>query len=95
MGHQIVRQPNGFYAVWSTVVDNFILWDATPEEIITEEQVEMHERIAKGVRDRIAELERGEDHYGQRTFEQCIGTIKAIHGANDDMLKTFRKNGLI
>ncbi len=95
MGHQIIRQPNGKYAIWSTVVDNFIVYDATVEEIIAEEQVEMHERIAKSVRDTSARLERGEQQYGDRTFAERIETIRALHGDNDDMLVMFRGLGLI
>ncbi|WP_330328216.1 hypothetical protein [Streptomyces pseudovenezuelae] len=34
MGQQIIRQPDGRLAVFSTVVDAFIVVDATPEEIL-------------------------------------------------------------
>lgn len=34
MGRAIVEQPNGKYAVWSTVVDDFIILDATENEVI-------------------------------------------------------------
>jgi hypothetical protein len=95
MAHQIVKQPNGLYAIWSTVVDNFIVYDATPEEIIAEEQVEMHERIAKQVRQAIADLESGVECTGYRTFEERVETIKAVHGANDDTLAILRGLGLI
>jgi hypothetical protein len=33
MGHQVIRQPDGQLAVWSTVVDDFVIFDATTEEI--------------------------------------------------------------
>ncbi len=33
MGHQVIRQPDGLLAVWSTVVDDFVVLNATPEEI--------------------------------------------------------------
>ena len=33
MAHQIMEQPNGKFAIWSTIVDNFILLNATEEEI--------------------------------------------------------------
>ena len=33
MGHQIVRQPDGLLAVFSSVVDSWVLVDATPEEL--------------------------------------------------------------
>lgn len=34
MGQQIIRQPDGRLAVFSTVVDAFIVTDATPEELL-------------------------------------------------------------
>ncbi|KFG02578.1 hypothetical protein IQ62_01140 [Streptomyces scabiei] len=34
MGQQIIKQPDGRLAVFSTVVDAFIVVDATPEEIL-------------------------------------------------------------
>jgi hypothetical protein len=34
MGNEIVKQPDGLYAVWNTVVDNFTIKNATRKEII-------------------------------------------------------------
>ncbi|NUS22692.1 MAG: hypothetical protein HOV92_00485 [Streptomyces sp.] len=34
MGQQIIKQPDGRLAVFSSVVDAFIVVDATPEEIL-------------------------------------------------------------
>lgn len=34
MGHQIIEQPDGRLAVFSSVVDAFVILDATPEELI-------------------------------------------------------------
>lgn len=34
MGQQIIKQPDGKLAVFSSVVDAFIVVDATPEEIL-------------------------------------------------------------
>lgn len=36
MGHQIIMQPDGKLAVFSSVVDDWITTDATPEEILDE-----------------------------------------------------------
>lgn len=33
MGHQIILQPDGKFCVWSSVVDDLILYDGTSEEI--------------------------------------------------------------
>lgn len=37
---QILKQPNGLYAEYSTIVDAFVLLDATKEEIILEAERE-------------------------------------------------------
>ncbi|QBJ94516.1 hypothetical protein D0Z67_29555 (plasmid) [Streptomyces seoulensis] len=34
MGHQIIKQPDGRLAVFSSVVDAFVVMDATPEELV-------------------------------------------------------------
>lgn len=34
MSHVVAKQPNGLFALWSTIVDDFIMVDATREEII-------------------------------------------------------------
>lgn len=34
MGHQIIVQPDGLLCVWSTVVDDFLLTDATGQELV-------------------------------------------------------------
>ena len=34
MGRQIIKQPNDKYAVWSSVIDDFIIINATPDELI-------------------------------------------------------------
>lgn len=34
MGQQIIQQPDGLFAVFSSVTDTFIVVDATPEELV-------------------------------------------------------------
>ena len=34
MGHQIIRQPNHKFGIWSSIVDDFVLVNATREDII-------------------------------------------------------------
>ncbi len=33
MSHQIIKQPNGLFCVFSTILNDFVLRDATPEKI--------------------------------------------------------------
>ena len=34
MGRQVIRQPDGRYAIWSSIPDAIVVFDATREEII-------------------------------------------------------------
>jgi len=34
MGHRIIKKKNGLFALWTTVCDDFLMDDATQEEII-------------------------------------------------------------
>lgn len=34
MGNQIIRQPSGKYAIFSTYTDTITVWDATEDEIV-------------------------------------------------------------
>lgn len=82
MGRQIIKQPNGKYAVWSTVVDDFILVDALPEDIVSERVQESSERIRKDVTKVIEDLNNGKRPYYQFTvtFEEAVRKIKELHG---------------
>jgi hypothetical protein len=35
MGHQIIRQPNGQFAIFSSHTDTIIFWNASEEDIIS------------------------------------------------------------
>lgn len=89
MGRQIVRQPNGLYAVWSSVVDNFVLLDATESEVVEELAANAVEQLRKDVRRIVAQLEIGQRPYHQftKTFEECVAIIRDLHGEGDETLK--------
>ncbi|EFM10157.1 hypothetical protein PaecuDRAFT_3116 [Paenibacillus curdlanolyticus YK9] len=57
MARRIDKLPGGKYAVWSTIVDGYILEDVTPEEIIDYYSGEERERIVESVNRQIARLE--------------------------------------
>lgn len=50
MGQQILQQPDGKFAVFSTVVDAFIITDATEEELIEWRVQEAAERARQHTR---------------------------------------------
>ena len=85
MSRQIVKQPDGRYAVWSTVVDGFVLTDATPEDIIEDWVNQYRQEITSSVLHIIELLERGEKPYYQFTlsFDDCLKTIREVHGPRE------------
>lgn len=89
MPKQIVKQPNGLYALWSTVVDDFVCVDATAEEIVAEFVEESTRQIQANVSRVIASLETGGKPYHQftRSFDECVAEIKERHGEDAESLQ--------
>ena len=85
MSRQIVKQPDGRYAVWSTVVDGFVLTDATPEDIIEDWVNQYRQEITSSVLHIVAMLEREEEPYYQFTlsYDECLETIREVHGPRE------------
>ena len=67
MGRQIIKQPNGKYAIWSTIVDDFIFFNMTAEEWIQFRIRESAEQVRKDIEEIISKLEKGEKPYYQFT----------------------------
>jgi len=97
MGRQIIKQPNGNYAVWFSIVDDFIFIDCTPEEIINEFVEYNREQITQDVERVIVSLEKGEKPYYQftRTFKDAIKQIRSCHGGKAESLQWLREQKII
>lgn len=82
MGHQIIKQPNGMYCVYSSIVDEFIITDASPEEIIGHWIAIESDKLTKKVNDIVSELNAGGRPYHQftMTFEEAVAQAKEVHG---------------
>ena len=93
MGTQIVKQPNGKYALWSSVVDDFTLLDADASDIIDSLVDDFRTRTVANVNRVIAELERGGNPYLQftKSFDECLAIIKELHGNDCESLRYFIK----
>ena len=63
MGRQIIKQPDGKFCVWSTIIDDFIIVDATPEEIIEIYIEEKSEEIKENVYEVVNLLNQGKNHF--------------------------------
>lgn len=89
MGRQIVKQPNGLYAQWSSVVDDFTLIDATKADMIADfveaETARIHAQVSKV----IETLESGGKPYNQftMTWEECLSSIREVHGNDTESLR--------
>lgn len=86
MARQIIKQPNGKLAIWSSIVDNFIITDATPEEYIQFRIAEESERVRKDITEIVDKLEAGTKiGYYNLSWEEALEEIKERHG--DEELK--------
>ncbi|MCW2901743.1 MAG: hypothetical protein JWO67_4008 [Streptosporangiaceae bacterium] len=83
MGNQIIRQPDGHYAVFSTVTGTIIRWDATKDEIVEWFAEQAAEDARQNVRRKIEHVAAGE---ARRAYFQFATTW-------DEALETDRKNG--
>lgn len=85
MGRQIIKQPNGKYCVYSSIVDNVTIYNATPNDIIEEWATEARIDIERKVTEIIAQLEKGDSPYNQFTqsFDEMLNTIKETHGKSE------------
>lgn len=81
MGHQIIRQPDGMLAVFSTGTDSWILYDATPEELIDHYAEGAAERAREDTRRAIAAVEAGEP---RRVYYQFVMTFEEADRLNDE-----------
>ncbi len=93
MGNQIIKQPNNKYCIFSSITDNFILLDATHDElvdfIVEAESKEIQRRIYKI----LAEIKNGDKPYLQftKTWEQALKTATDINGNKNRMVKYANK----
>ena len=78
MAHQIIKQPNGKFALWSTVIDDFLVEDATPAEIAQYEVECMKKQVINNTLRIVQRLKDGGKPYYQftLTWEECKKRIK-------------------
>lgn len=85
MAYQIIRQPNGKYCIFSTVVDNVTMYNLTEDEIIDEFVKEQKINISEQVKLIIKSINEGRKPYYQFTkdFNSMLEFIKEIHGEDE------------
>ena len=82
MGHQVIRMPSGRYGLWSSNVDDFVLINATEQDIVdhfVEEYIRDTRWKIAGI---VLMLEHGGKPYYQftKTWEEALETMDAVHG---------------
>lgn len=95
MGRQIVEQPDGKYAIWSSIVDDFVVVDCENASEIIDVMVEDARRdIERNVLRVLAQLDSGEKPYHQftNTFSECLERIREIHGDHAESLSMMDMN---
>ena len=81
MPRQIIKKDNGKYAIWSTIVDDFIFDDITIEEYIAFRREEDANDAEKTIRKIVGEMESGKKPYGQftKTYEEACEWRDEVH----------------
>jgi len=82
---QIIKQPNGKYCLFSSVIDKVTYYDCTPKEIVDIHKEEAISGIEDKVMGIIKKLDSNENPYYQFTlkYEDMLNTIKKIHGQKE------------
>lgn len=75
MGRIIIKQPNGLYCQWSTIVDDVVSYDETKEDIINDWVEDERERITATVSDIVMSLNAPDEHplkryYGDKKWDE-------------------------
>lgn len=76
MGNQIIRQPDGKYAIFSTFTDTIAYWDATEDEIVEHFADQAAESARTEVREMLIHISAGNPElvYARRvmTWEEAL-----------------------
>jgi hypothetical protein len=93
MGQQIIKQPNGKYAIFSSIVDLFIGANLTKEEVIDFFVEEEAKRITERINEILEQLERGEKPYLQftQTLDEALKTMEEVHKTSPQEMAKFKK----
>jgi uncharacterized protein YecE (DUF72 family) len=85
MGQQIIKQPNGKYCLFSSVVDNVTYYDMTKEKIVEVWTEKAKKDFEEKFNDIVSKLDKGEKPYLQFTlgYEEMLQTILEVHSADE------------
>ena len=85
MGQQIIKQPNGKYCLFSSIVDNVTYYDMTKEEIIEVWTEKAKKDFEEKVNDIVNKLDKGEKPY----FQFTLSYEEMLHNSTKKRLTLF------
>lgn len=82
MGHQVIKQPNGKFSLWSSIVDDFIGVNLEPKEIVEHWNEADRERNQARMDSILKSIESNGRPYHQftMTVEDALEQILEVHG---------------
>ncbi len=84
MSRQIIKQPDGKYAIWSSIVDDFILVDITKEEYVQFSIVKAEKEVRKDLDEVFKAVDSGHPEMiylnFAMTYEEALERKKEVHG---------------
>jgi len=85
MSHQVIKQPDGLYAIWSTTIDNFVVLGAVREEVIDHFVVQAAAEARKRIIETMIKIENDEKAYFQFTmsFQEALEELERVHGKSE------------
>jgi len=96
MGRTVVKQPNGKYAVFSSIVDDFVIVDADKQELIDSDIEEARERITAKYDEMFEFFDNGEvaPRYMNfhMTWDEALERVVDVHG--EEAAAQSRKDAL-
>lgn len=79
MPERVIKQPDGKYAIWSSEVDDFVVYDATADEIDSYVVIKAIEKAQQEAAHMIANAEFTSD----RVFSENLDLRNELHGKVD------------
>jgi len=76
MARLIIKQPNGLYAVYSSVTDTIVMWNCTVDDLIADAVERETERVRQAILSTVRELDEGTGSSYDLTWAQAVQLTK-------------------
>lgn len=87
MSNQIIKQPNGLYAIFSSVVDGFTYWNMTRQDIIDLWVEEQRQHLTESVNKFCDALDASKNvyHQFQWSWDEALSEHERRHGIDEEL----------